>query len=82
MSAEKFVVLEGARTPIGTFVQGRPRHELGATAARHALPRTGVAAEDIDEEVLGCIGQVGPDAYSARRVAVAAGLPRVSWRTR
>lgn len=24
---------------------------------------------------MGCIGQVGPDAYSARRVALAAGLP-------
>ena len=35
----------------------------------------GSPRDDIDEVVMGCIGQVGPDAYNARRVALAAGLP-------
>ena len=52
-----------------------PAHELGAAAAREALSRAGVAPEDVDEVVMGCIGQVGADAYNARRVALAAGLP-------
>jgi hypothetical protein len=30
----------------------------------------------VGEVVMGCIGQVGPDAYNAWRVALAAGLPR------
>jgi acetyl-CoA C-acetyltransferase len=77
-SPERIVVVDGARTPIGSFggvfkdVFG---YELGATAAREALIRAGVAGEDIDEVVMGCIGQVGPDAYNARRVGRAAGLP-------
>jgi acetyl-CoA C-acetyltransferase len=33
-----------------------------------------VPSDDVDEVVMGCIGQVGPDAYNARRVALAAGL--------
>ncbi|MFC7485764.1 thiolase family protein [Knoellia sp. CPCC 206453] len=77
-TAEKIVLLDGARTPIGSFggmFKDVPAHELGATAAREALVRSGVAPEDIDEVVMGCIGQVGPDAYNARRVALAAGLP-------
>ncbi|MBQ0855625.1 thiolase family protein (plasmid) [Streptomyces sp. BH-SS-21] len=77
--AEKIIVLDGARTPVGSFggaFKDVPGFELGATAAREALRRSGVAAERIDEVVMGCIGQVGPDAYNARRVAIAAGLPK------
>jgi len=78
MSQEKIVLVDGARTPVGSFggvFKDVPAHELGATAARAALERSGVAPEDVREVVMGCIGQVGPDAYNARRVAVAAGLP-------
>ncbi len=74
----RIVVLGGARTPVGSFggaLKDVPAHELGATAARAALERTAVAADEIDEVVMGCIGQVGPDAYNARRVALSAGLP-------
>ncbi|MFE7418230.1 thiolase family protein [Rhodococcus sp. NPDC057529] len=77
-SPEPIVVVDGARTPIGSFggaFKDVPAHELGATAAKAALDRAGVAGGDIDEVVMGCIGQVGPDAYNARRVALAAGLP-------
>lgn len=76
--AEKIVLVDGARTPVGSFggvFKDVPAHELGAVAARAALMRAGVEAADIDEVVMGCIGQVGADAYNARRVAVAAGLP-------
>ena len=72
------MVVDGARTPIGSFggaFKDVPAHELGATAAKAALARAGVPGADIDEVVMGCIGQVGPDAYNARRVALAAGLP-------
>ncbi|MDQ0382785.1 thiolase family protein [Amycolatopsis thermophila] len=75
---DRVVLLEGARTPVGSFggaLKDVPAHELGATAAKAALERAGVGASDIGEVVMGCIGQVGPDAYNARRVALAAGLP-------
>lgn len=75
---EKIVIVDGARTPIGSFggtLKDVPGFELGATATTAALERSGVSAADIDEVVMGCIGQVGPDAYNARRVALAAGLP-------
>ena len=75
---ERIVIVDGARTPVGSFggtLKDVPAHELGATAVRAALERAGVAGEDIDEVVMGCIGQVGADAYNARRVTLAAGLP-------
>ena len=79
MSEEKIVIVDGARTPVGSFgglFKVVPAHELGATAARGALARAQVDGADIAEVVMGCIGQVGPDAYNARRVAIAAGLPK------
>jgi acetyl-CoA C-acetyltransferase len=74
----RIVVAGGARTPIGSFggaLKDVPAHELGAVAVGAALERTGVRPDAVDEVVMGCIGQVGPDAYNARRVALAAGLP-------
>jgi acetyl-CoA C-acetyltransferase len=75
---EKVVILAGARTPVGSFggvFRNTPAHELGAAAATEALRRAGIAADETDEVVMGCIGQVAGDAYNARRVALAAGLP-------
>jgi acetyl-CoA C-acetyltransferase len=78
MSDDRIVLVDGARTPTGSFggaFKDVPGFELGATATRAALDRAGVDAPDVEEVVMGCIGQVGPDAYNARRVAIAAGLP-------
>jgi acetyl-CoA C-acetyltransferase len=78
MVAEKIVIVDGARTPVGSFggaLSAVPAHDLGATAAAAALDRAGVAPGEVDEVVMGCIGQVGADAYNARRVAVGAGIP-------
>jgi acetyl-CoA C-acetyltransferase len=78
MDNHRIVVLDGARTPVGSFggaLKDVPGFELGAVATREALRRSQVDGSDISEVVMGCIGQVGPDAYNARRVAVAAGLP-------
>jgi acetyl-CoA C-acetyltransferase len=77
MKADPIVILDGARTPIGSFggaLKDVPAHQLGAVAVQAALERAGVPSDDVDEVVMGCIGQVGPDAYNARRVALAAGL--------
>ncbi len=79
MNDEKILVIDGARTPVGSFggvFKDVPAHELGGVAGRAALERAGVAPADIDEVVMGCIGQVGPDAYNARRVALESGLPK------
>ncbi|MFY1693083.1 thiolase family protein [Plantactinospora sp. WMMB782] len=75
---QRIVLVDGARTPVGRYggvFRDTPAHELGAVATRAALARSAVPADAVEEVVMGCIGQVGPDAYNARRVAIAAGLP-------
>ena len=71
------VIVGAARTPIGSYqgsLRDVPAHELGALAIRTAMERAGVEPGTIDEVVMGQVGQVGADAYNARRCALAAGL--------
>ena len=72
------VITGGARTAIGRF-QGAykevPAHKLGATAIAAALERAGVEPGEVGSVVMGCVGEVGPDAYNARRASLEAGLP-------
>lgn len=77
-TSPRIVLVAGARTPIGSFggaLSGVDAHELGAVAVSAALERAGVSEDAVDEVIMGCIAQNGPDAYNARRVALAAGLP-------
>ncbi|CAG7621130.1 thiolase family protein [Leucobacter soli] len=76
-SVERIAIVAGARTPVGSFGKAfreTPAHELGAAAVREALSRSGVSGDEVDEVVMGNVGQVGHDAYNARRVALAAGM--------
>ncbi|MFF3325065.1 thiolase family protein [Streptomyces sp. NPDC002889] len=71
-------VVQGARTPVGRYrgaLRSVPAHRLGALVIQEALMRARVESYAVDEVVLGCVGQVGPDAFNARRAALAAGLP-------
>src|SRR5438876_4977033 len=75
--SDPVVVVAGARTAIGSFAKSfraTPAHVLGAAAIQEATSRAGVGPEEVDEVVMGCVGQVGPDAFNARRASLAAGL--------
>ncbi|WP_308465859.1 thiolase family protein [Rathayibacter soli] len=75
---ESVVIVDGARTAVGTYggaFKSTPAFELGATAIREALKRSNVSSHDVDDVILGCVGQVGPDIFNARRASLAAGIP-------
>jgi acetyl-CoA acetyltransferase family protein len=78
MSTPVFL-LGGARTPMTDYVgalKDVSALELGAIAARAALARTGVAADQIDHVVFGNVLQTSADAiYGARHVGLKAGVP-------
>jgi acetyl-CoA C-acetyltransferase len=77
MNRDRAVIVAGARSAIGSYggvFRGTPAHVLGARTLVESLARAGIAASEVDDVIMGCIGQVGPDAYNARRVALEAGL--------
>ena len=81
MQDNDVVIVSAARTAVGTFggaFRDTPARELAATAIREAIARAGLQPADVDEVILGCVGQVGADAYIARTSALAAGLPNES----
>ncbi|MGO7834699.1 acetyl-CoA C-acyltransferase [Rhizobium johnstonii] len=75
---DPIVIVGAARTPIGSF-QGELKEatapELGATAIRAALQRSGVEAAAIEEVVFGCVLPAGQGQAPARQAAIHAGLP-------
>jgi acetyl-CoA C-acetyltransferase len=75
---DPIVLVSGVRTAIGRFggaLKDVEAADLGAACIRELVTRAGVSAADVDEVVMGQVGQVGPDAYNARRCALGAGLP-------
>ena len=78
MSAADPVILSACRTPIGRYLgglAGRSAVELGATAAREAIGRSGVDPGRFDEAIVGCVLPAGLGQAPARQVALTAGLP-------
>ncbi len=73
------VILDGARTPIGTFggaLAGTPPTQLGAHVARAAMERSGIAPGQIDQVVFGHVINTEPkDMYLSRVAAIEAGIP-------
>ncbi|NKC03688.1 acetyl-CoA C-acetyltransferase [Brucella haematophila] len=73
------VIASAARTAVGSFngaFATVPAHELGATVIKAALERAGVAAEDVDEVILGQVLTAGEGQNPARQAAMAAGCPK------
>ena len=78
MTNDAVVVASAARTAIGSYgrsLKDTPAHVLAATCIAEVVTRADVQPDEVDELVLGCVGQVGPDAFNARRALLAAGLP-------
>ncbi len=73
------VILDGARTAIGTFggsLAGTPPTELGAIVTREALKRSGVEGGQIGQVVFGHVINTEPrDMYVSRVSAMDAGIP-------
>ena len=75
---EAVVVAGATRTAIGKFAgsfKDLPTSDLGAAAIRSAVERAGIEPATVDEVILGCVGQVGEDAFNARLATLKAGLP-------
>jgi acetyl-CoA C-acetyltransferase len=71
------VIVSGARTPIASFqgaFSGVKATQLGAIAIRAALERAGVAPNEVDEVLMGCVLPAGLGQAPARQAALAAGL--------
>ncbi len=71
------VIVSAVRTPVGKFAGSLSEFsavELGAFVVREAVARAGVAAESVDECIMGCVLPAGLGQAPARQAALRGGL--------
>ena len=72
-------ILSAVRTPIGKFggsLASLSAVDMGAVAAKAALERAGVRAEQVEESIFGNARQAGGGPNPARQVSIRAGVPK------
>ena len=75
---KNIVIVSGARTGIGSFGGSLSQFEatdLGGIAIKAAVERAGIKPEEVDEVVMGCVGQAAENAFMARVSSIKAGIP-------
>jgi acetyl-CoA C-acetyltransferase len=76
------VIVSAVRTPVGKFLGSLKTFaatDLGAIVVRESVKRAGVAPDDVDEVIMGCVIQAGLGQNPARQAALRGGLlPAVS----
>jgi acetyl-CoA C-acetyltransferase len=77
-NSDCIVIVSAARTPMAAF-QGDfaalTAPALGAAAIRAAVERAGIAPDQVDEAIMGCVLPAGQGQAPARQAALGAGLP-------
>jgi acetyl-CoA C-acetyltransferase len=77
--SEPVYIVAARRTPIGAFqgaLAALTAPQLGAVAAQAAIKDAGIAAEQIDETIFGCVLMAGIGQAPGRQAALAAGVPQ------
>ena len=72
------VIVSGARTAIGTMngsLKDIHQADLGAIVCKEAVSRAGIRSEDVQEVIVGNVGQVAEGGFLGRMVSLKAGFP-------
>ena len=75
---EPIYIVDGVRTPFakaGTTLADSEAVDLGKTAFRLLVARTGIDPSKIEEVIIGCVSQPADSANVGRVVALRAGIP-------
>ena len=76
--SDPVVIVSVARTPLGGFqgdLSSLTTPQLGSTAIKAAVERAGLAPEQVQEVIMGCVLPAGLGQAPARQAALGAGLP-------
>lgn len=75
---DQIVLVAGCRTAVGSFggsLKNLSASDLGGIVVKEAVARAGLKPEDIDEVVMGSVGQIAENAFVARTSSIKAGIP-------
>jgi len=78
MKPKEVVIIEGARTPIGTYkgiFKNLSADKLGSIVIKHLINKTKIDINQIDEVIMGQVLTAGGGQNPARQAAINAGIP-------
>ncbi|MGN0983191.1 MAG: thiolase family protein, partial [Candidatus Limivicinus sp.] len=78
MELKECVIVSAVRTPIASFggsLKDFKAIDLGAMVVKEAVRRANIRPADVDEVVVGQVGQIAENGFVARAISLKAGLP-------
>ena len=76
---KEVVVVSGVRLPVGSFggsLKNISAIDMGAMVVKEAVNRAGIQPSDVDEIIIGQVGEVAENGFVARAISLKAGLPK------
>ncbi|MGH7739105.1 MAG: beta-ketoacyl synthase N-terminal-like domain-containing protein, partial [bacterium] len=76
---KEVVIVDGARTPIGNLggaLKDVTPQDMAATVMKELIKRNNLKPSEIDEVILGCVGQFSDAPNVARVAALLSGIPK------
>ncbi|HTC21006.1 MAG TPA: beta-ketoacyl synthase N-terminal-like domain-containing protein, partial [bacterium] len=76
---KEVVIVDGARTPIGNMggaLKDVTAQDMAATVMKEIVKRNNLKPADVEEVILGCVGQFSDAPNVGRVAALLAGLPK------
>ena len=73
------VIVSGVRLPVGSFggsLKTVSAIDMGAMVVKEAVNRAGIQPSDVNEVIVGQVGEIAQDGFVARAVSLKAGMPR------
>ena len=73
------VIVSGVRLPVGSFggsLKTVSAIDMGAMVVKEAVKRAGIDPSEVDECVIGQVGQIAENGFIARSISLKAGLPK------
>ena len=75
------VIVSGVRLPVGSYggsLKDVSAIDMGAMVVKEAVKRAGIQPSDVDEVVIGQVGEIAENGFIARAVSLKAGMPKES----
>lgn len=76
---KEVVIVSGVRLPVGSYggsLKDVSAIDMGAMVVKEAVRRAGIEPSDVDEVIIGQVGEIAENGFVARAVSLKAGMPK------
>lgn len=73
------VIISGVRLPVGSYggsLKNVSAIDMGASVVAEAVKRAGLKPENVDEVIVGEVGEIAEDGFIARAISLKSGMPK------